>query len=1794
MRNLGLLLAGVVAISAGAAEWPVLRTYEGECLRRVKMPLGGIGTGTISLSGTGALVDWELMGRPDKGFTPSAGACPFFAIRTETSDGRMNARILEGPVDTEDYEGESGARARNHGFVRWRDCVFKAAYPLAQMELKDAALPVTATLEAMNPLLPGEEDASGIPTALLRWRIVNASTSPLKASVICFLANPASGTGRVERVAANGLAGVRLGAEGPDILRSGEIVLALPQTCGAITTATDFDGSNWMSGFDGIWRQFAASGRAQDFADSERCGKRRMASVAVEFALKPGETKSLPFALAWRFAHRYAWSKGADGKPVDVGNWYATRYPTAFAAAQELLANLGRYEQGTVAFVESVLARLAPDVVKEAALFNLSTLRSETCFRTADGHFFGWEGCFDKAGSCFGSCTHVWGYEHALVDLWPALAKDMTELQFGPAMDARGCIRFRLELPLDANSKTSGCAAADGQMQCLVKAYENWRKTGDDAWMKRLYPSVRKAMEFAWVENGWDGDRDGVMEGCQHNTMDVEYYGPNPQMEFLYLAALKATAAMADAAGDAEFAAGCRALAEKGSAWTEKQLFNGEYYEHKVVTMTAKPADGTNPGNVPDPNDPVYQLAAGCLVDQLVGDYAARAVGLGPVADERHAAKTLETILVKNASTNAVAGLNHMRSFAMQEEPALKMAWYPKDRLPKKPFPYYGENLTGFEYVVAANLAQRGRLAEAEKVVKDVRDRYDGRKRNPFDEAECGHHYARALTAWSVLCAFDGLDIDKLCPPKPETAAKFDPAACPPPAKPYREAARAVYRYMTSLPAMTTLVETGKPNQKYQHNAYVAKTHAAHIWAMLDWAKAEPDCREKAMRFAKASAEYLLGELEPADAVFPGWPPTYGRKPLEFDPKTDGPYKKFAMIGNEPEGAVKYRGEVMLIYPAEVGIAFVDYYDETKDARFLAAATRIGETFLKTRRPDGSWPLKMKLATGEVVGENILVPDTLLTFFERLHAATGDARWRTAEDAAFAWLEAHPLTDWNWDGQFEDIKPEKPYLNPTKHNAIATMMYILRRFPGDKARLALCRRILEFCEKRFVVWKAPPNHPKWPAPSVLEQYSCFTPIDASAAKMISGYLAIYRAEGRAEDYEKARALGNMLTRVQKPSGRIPTFWEGLNDGDSGLSDERYDWLNCMTASARALTALAGTVPPERNVRCWRPDARPTVAFSPVEKACNLFDARLLSDRARGEIFEEALNAFRTHFDDVHPQGKAGRMGWWQGEYWGKGMLSHCAYARATGDEDEKAFILKRALELVSTFQRADGYLATYEDADFVKGWNWNVWSRKYTLWALIEAYDLTGDERLLAAARKMVVHLDGQLKRLGLTFGDTGCFCGLPSMSILKPLLLLYRRTGEPTALALARQIVAENDREDGRCPNLIANAFSDRPVHTWYPKPDDWAKAYELMSVVEGFVLYSQVTGEKRPLEAAERIFGKLLKDELNGVCSVGFHDHFLGAGAAVNTISESCDVIHWMRLCRFLHETSGRTSYLDLWERAYLNAFLAGVYRDGSWATHDVRGHGRRHLIGMFEVQMYHHFCCLANDPRGFVDYLETALVARSPEAFDLNFYTDGDYAVAGLKASVRGNYPVEDRVTVRLTASRSAKLRLRVPDWCEGLDVDGRRVTAHDGRAEVEVPAGESSLALAFAMPVRVESWKPGRSPDPALAGLEQEWFEMSYHNREMAGLSRKTAGVRVFKGPLLLAKGTRAGAGERETLGDLGIDESWRVTLVPRPAKQTWGLWDVTFEKGAEKKTVRASDYQSVVDGDAWRDAFSIWF
>lgn len=369
----------------------------------------------------------------------------------------------------------------------------------------------------------------------------------------------------------------------------------------------------------------------------------------------------------------------------------------------------------------------------------------------------GWEGCMDVNGSCAGSCTHVWNYEQATAFLFGSLAKTMRDVEFNFATRKDGGMAFRAALPLIIDQ--TGGTAADGQMGTIMKMYRDWQLSGDTEFLKKSWPNVKNALSFAWLENSWDANADGVMEGSQHNTMDVNYSGPNPQMQFWYLGALKAAEKMAIALNDNDFAKKCAEIYLSGRKWTDENLFNGEYYEHMVLDPETKDVIT----DYSSPNMPRYQLAKGCLVDQLVGQYMAHICGLGYLAPEEHIKTTLQSIMKYNFRESMAGHFNNMRSYALGNESALLMASWPKGR-PKVPFPYFSEVMTGFEYTAAIGMIYEGMEPEGLKVIRNIRARYDGAKRSPFNEAECGHHYARAMASWASVIALSGFQysaIDK-------------------------------------------------------------------------------------------------------------------------------------------------------------------------------------------------------------------------------------------------------------------------------------------------------------------------------------------------------------------------------------------------------------------------------------------------------------------------------------------------------------------------------------------------------------------------------------------------------------------------------------------------------------------------------------------------------------------------------------------------------------------------------------------------------------------------------------------------------------------------------------------------------------------------------------------------------------------------------------------------------------------------------------------------------------------------
>ncbi len=757
-------------------DWPSLRHYPQDRLARIALPLGGIGTGTVSLGGRGDLCDWEIMNRPAKGFVPTGGgASPFFAVFARVAGGEPVARILEGPLERFEFEGSHGSPAPNAGLPRFRECSFSSAYPFGRVILHDSEVPLDVHLKAFNPLVPADAETSGIPVAVLTYELHNPTRETVKASVCGTLPNfigidgfetrrdwkgdtlPA-GASKNRNVFREGPAsrGLFFDSEGvaPRHAAWGTMALVTPAESG-VTHRTSWAKEEWGYPILDFWDDFSADGHLEPREKPEALDS-PVGSLAVAVDVPPGETRVVTFVLAWHFPNRHTWTP-RDTDDDLIGNHYTTLYRDAWDVAERTVPRLPELQERTAGFVSAVCGSDLPEEIKEAALFNVSTLRTQTCFRTPDGRFFGWEGSASRKGCCHGSCTHVWNYEQATPFLFGALAASMREVEFGFATSDDGLMSFRVGLPL-SRGQEFGKAAADGQMGCILKMYRDWQLSGDDELLKRLWPRVRKAVEFCWIEGGWDADRDGVMEGAQHNTMDVEYYGPNPQMGIWYLGALRAAEEMARSLGDRVFAGTCRALFESGRAWIDAHLFNGRYYEHEV-RAPGDPSEiapslliGMGSDDVTHPD---YQLAAGCLVDQLVGQFLAHVCGLGHLVDPSNVRRSLESILRYNLRKDLSGHFNSMRSFALGSESALLMASYPEDR-PRNPFPYFTEAMTGFEYTAAVGMLYEGMVDEGLECLQLVRSRYDGARRNPFDEAECGHHYARAMASWAAVLAWTG------------------------------------------------------------------------------------------------------------------------------------------------------------------------------------------------------------------------------------------------------------------------------------------------------------------------------------------------------------------------------------------------------------------------------------------------------------------------------------------------------------------------------------------------------------------------------------------------------------------------------------------------------------------------------------------------------------------------------------------------------------------------------------------------------------------------------------------------------------------------------------------------------------------------------------------------------------------------------------------------------------------------------------------------------------------------------
>jgi len=739
------------------------KTHRGEHLKEIAFPLGGIGTGCISLSGSGALVDWEIFNRPNKSYRPDM---TFFTLFAQAEGGEPVFRVMEGRLQPSFQGWAHGGHpykgfgfgpptAFGSGLLRFADCAFTGAFPFSRIDLTDrpkdpsiglpsTPCPLDVAIEAWSPFVPLNTADSSIPVAIFDITLSNPTDRPVRATVALGLQNivgwPEVGQSVNEWVEGEGYCGIAMRTQrhAPDSARYGSLALLTPTSEGSeITYELRCAETSWFRATELLMDQFGTTGEFTGPKDAVVSGEGEMhvAQLGVRASLQPGESVTRTLILTWLTPNFEKYWGAGETWPI----WQAGQWNDAQDVGRYVVSELPRLETQTRRFSEALFSSTLPTHVLDAVSSQMSILRTPTVTRLTDGTLYGWEGCHCNAGCCPGSCTHVWSYAQTIAFLFPELERGMRDIDF--ALDLRdedGHMQFRMELPPGTVADHGFEAAADGQMGNILRVYREWQLSGDDDWLRRLWPSVKKALEYAWVV--WDKDRDGLLEGIHHNTLDIEYYGPDTVCGSMYLAGLRAGEQMARYLGDTAAADEYHRVFSLGSRLSDETLYDGEYYFQQV----------------PEGVDAPYQYGPGCICDQVLGQWHARMYGLGDLYDPDHVRSALSSVFRYNFRDSFFDHHNPHRVYALNDDAGLLICTWPKGGRPRSSVTYAFECMIGFEYQVGAHLIYEGYLREGLSVCKAIRDRHDGLKRNPFNEFECGSHYARSMANYAYLLALSG------------------------------------------------------------------------------------------------------------------------------------------------------------------------------------------------------------------------------------------------------------------------------------------------------------------------------------------------------------------------------------------------------------------------------------------------------------------------------------------------------------------------------------------------------------------------------------------------------------------------------------------------------------------------------------------------------------------------------------------------------------------------------------------------------------------------------------------------------------------------------------------------------------------------------------------------------------------------------------------------------------------------------------------------------------------------------
>lgn len=763
------------------------------------MPIGGIGTGGFAVAADGSLRQWQLNGMPNhRASLPGTG---FFLrlSRVEPpfdSVGMVQAQPVADPKAPLTTDGEPPAwldEARQK-FDLFEQASFSGTYPTAQVELTDSRHPLRVTMRVLNPMVPGDVDVSSIPTGMFEFTLTNPSSLMVYGTLAGSLLNAAGWDGitpigehtpglggNVNRLR-RGHGWSRVVMDNPRLPEShqhaGQLVIAADDPdaavlarCAGLDHLKAFLESRAMN--NGIPRLAYAPtvGDPQLNAPADGEGPSAPGSswlgvVGVPFWLEPGQTRRIRFAMTWHFPNRMV-DVEQFGRPQAewgssrffIGNAYALRFIDAVDAQTHVEQHwddlVERTSRWTATLVESSLDEREVDRLAAQAAY----VRSPTCFVGADGRFYGYEGSLGASttmwsgqfgGSCPLNCTHVWQYEAALAGFWPSLERSMRETELDVMQAANGAIPHRLRVPVFLRQMGEELIggpeepALDGMLATILKTLRDAQRGAGADWLGGYWPRLVRLYQH--IAATWDADGDGVLRGIQPSTHDIDLAGVNSFMGTLWLAALRAYEELARLVGDEAAASDARDRFESGSRLYDELLFDGTHYVQRLD-------DG-------DPTD--FQWLTGVLSDQVIGQWWAHQLGLGHILPPEHVRSALRHVVRSNLRRGFDAFEHPYRVYAdAADDVGLLMCSWPAGGRPALPTRYADEVWSGIEWQVAAHCEFEGLHDESRTILDGLWRRHDGRRRNPYNEIECGDHYARAMAGWTLLQARSGVRVDE-------------------------------------------------------------------------------------------------------------------------------------------------------------------------------------------------------------------------------------------------------------------------------------------------------------------------------------------------------------------------------------------------------------------------------------------------------------------------------------------------------------------------------------------------------------------------------------------------------------------------------------------------------------------------------------------------------------------------------------------------------------------------------------------------------------------------------------------------------------------------------------------------------------------------------------------------------------------------------------------------------------------------------------------------------------------------